>query len=55
MQVRDAVRAVLITPLAEVLLMRIRHPERGDCFWIVSNYLAYGPPTTPLELEVLED
>jgi 8-oxo-dGTP pyrophosphatase MutT (NUDIX family) len=33
-QFRDAVRAILITPSAEVLLMRIRHPERGDCFWI---------------------
>jgi ADP-ribose pyrophosphatase YjhB (NUDIX family) len=32
--VRDAIRAILITPADEVLLMRIRHPERGDCFWI---------------------
>ncbi len=32
--VRDAIRALLITPSAELLLMRIRHPERGDCFWI---------------------
>jgi len=31
---RAAVRAILITPQAEVLLMRIREPGSGDCFWI---------------------
>lgn len=32
--VRDAVRAILITASAEVLLMRIRHPDREERFWI---------------------
>jgi 8-oxo-dGTP pyrophosphatase MutT (NUDIX family) len=32
--VREAVRAIILTPADEVLLMRIRHPDRGECFWI---------------------
>lgn len=31
---RDAIRAILITPEAEVLLMQIRPPDRQECFWI---------------------
>lgn len=31
---RDAVRAILITPDAEVLLLRIQLPGVADCFWI---------------------
>jgi 8-oxo-dGTP pyrophosphatase MutT (NUDIX family) len=31
---RDAIRAILITPAAEVLLMQIRPPDRQECFWI---------------------
>jgi 8-oxo-dGTP pyrophosphatase MutT (NUDIX family) len=31
---RQAVRAILLTPEQEVLLMRIRPPEGGDSFWI---------------------
>lgn len=31
---RSAVRAILITPEHEVLLMRIRPPDRADTFWI---------------------
>jgi ADP-ribose pyrophosphatase YjhB (NUDIX family) len=31
---REAVKAILLTPQAEVLLMRIRLPQREDCFWI---------------------
>lgn len=31
---REAIRAILLTPTAEVLLMRIRPPGRDDCFWI---------------------
>jgi 8-oxo-dGTP pyrophosphatase MutT (NUDIX family) len=31
---RDAIRAILITPAAEVLLMRIRPPDDEECFWI---------------------
>ena len=34
MKVREAIRAILITPTAEVLLMRIRPPDRDECFWI---------------------
>jgi 8-oxo-dGTP pyrophosphatase MutT (NUDIX family) len=34
-KLRKAIRAILITPTAEVLLMRIRPPGRDDCFWIV--------------------
>jgi 8-oxo-dGTP pyrophosphatase MutT (NUDIX family) len=33
-RVRDAIRAILITPAAEVLLMRIRPPDADECFWI---------------------
>lgn len=33
-RVREAVRAILISPMAEVLLMRIRPPGRDDCIWI---------------------
>jgi 8-oxo-dGTP pyrophosphatase MutT (NUDIX family) len=33
-RVRDAIRAILITPSAEVLLMRIRPPDGDECFWI---------------------
>jgi 8-oxo-dGTP pyrophosphatase MutT (NUDIX family) len=32
--VRDAVRALLITPAAEILLMRICPPDGEACFWI---------------------
>ena len=31
---RDAVRAILLTPAPEVLLLRIRPPQGGDAFWI---------------------
>ena len=31
---RRAIRALIIAPEREVLLMRIRPPEGGDCFWI---------------------
>src|SRR3954470_10178343 len=31
---RQSIRAILLTPDQEVLLMRIRPPEGGDCFWI---------------------
>jgi 8-oxo-dGTP pyrophosphatase MutT (NUDIX family) len=31
---RDAVRAILLTPQNEVLLMRIRPPNAGESFWI---------------------
>lgn len=31
---RQAIRAIVLTPEHEVLLMRIRAPEGGDWFWI---------------------
>jgi 8-oxo-dGTP pyrophosphatase MutT (NUDIX family) len=31
---RDAIRAILITPSTEILLMRIRPPHCEDTFWI---------------------
>ena len=31
---RNAIRAILLTPQREVLLMRIRPPHGGQCFWI---------------------
>jgi len=31
---RQSIRAILLTPDQEVLLMRIRPPEAGDWFWI---------------------
>jgi 8-oxo-dGTP pyrophosphatase MutT (NUDIX family) len=30
---REAVRALILTPAAETLILRIRHPD-GHCFWI---------------------
>lgn len=33
-KLRKAIRAILVTPTAEVLLMRIRPLDRDDCFWI---------------------
>jgi 8-oxo-dGTP pyrophosphatase MutT (NUDIX family) len=31
---RNAVRALLLTPEHEILLIRIRPPDGSDCFWI---------------------
>ena len=31
---REAIRAILLTPEREVLLLRIRPPDGGDWFWI---------------------
>ena len=31
---RNAVRAILLTPDHEILLLRIRLPESAECFWI---------------------
>lgn len=31
---RESVRAILITPTKHILLMRIRPPEGGECFWL---------------------
>jgi 8-oxo-dGTP pyrophosphatase MutT (NUDIX family) len=31
---REAIRAILLTPGSEVLLLRIRLPQATECFWI---------------------
>lgn len=31
---REAVRAILLTPRYEVLLLRVRPPDGGDSFWV---------------------
>ena len=31
---RNAVRAILLTPMREVLLLRVRSPDSADSFWI---------------------
>ena len=31
---REAIRAILVTPAPEVLLLRVRDPAGGDAFWI---------------------
>ena len=31
---REAIRAILLTPEHEILLLRIRAPGRDECFWI---------------------
>ena len=31
---REAIRAILLTPEQDVLLLRIRPPQGGDAFWI---------------------
>ena len=31
---REAIRAILLTPKNEILLLRIRLPELTECFWI---------------------
>lgn len=31
---REAIRAILLTPAPEVLLLRVRDPAGGDAFWI---------------------
>jgi hypothetical protein len=40
---RDAVRAILITPDREVLLLRIRDPGRadGEAFWVAPGKILF--------------
>jgi 8-oxo-dGTP pyrophosphatase MutT (NUDIX family) len=45
---RRAVRAILLTPADEILLMRIRVIEKGECFWITPGG-GIDPGETPEE------
>ncbi|WP_311987009.1 NUDIX hydrolase [Bradyrhizobium elkanii] len=47
---RRAVRALIITGEREVLLMRIRPPHGGDCFWIAPGGGAEGDETAEATL-----
>ncbi|MGY4255625.1 8-oxo-dGTP pyrophosphatase MutT (NUDIX family) [Bradyrhizobium sp. USDA 4516] len=48
---RRAVRALLITGEREVLLMRIRSPHGGDCFWIAPGGGVEGDETAEATLQ----
>lgn len=54
---RHAIRAILLTPEKEVLLIRIRHPERKDWFWICpGGGMETGEtPETALQRELQEE
>ncbi|MCP1847549.1 MULTISPECIES: NUDIX domain-containing protein [Bradyrhizobium] len=48
---RRAVRALIITGEREVLLMRIRSPHGGDCFWIAPGGGVEGDETAEATLQ----
>ncbi len=54
---RRAVRALIITSAREVLLMRIRPPHGGDCFWIAPGGGSEGDetPEATLQRELAEE
>jgi len=54
---RRAIRALIIAPEREVLLMRIRAPEGGDYFWIAPGGGIEGSetPETTLKRELAEE
>ncbi|GIQ75898.1 NUDIX hydrolase [Bradyrhizobium sp. RD5-C2] len=54
---RRAVRALIITGEREVLLMRIRPPHGGDCFWIAPGGGIEGDetPEATLQRELAEE
>lgn len=54
---RRAIRALIISPEREVLLMRIRPPGGGDCFWIAPGGGAEGEetPEATLQRELAEE
>ncbi|NEV00339.1 NUDIX hydrolase [Bradyrhizobium uaiense] len=54
---RRAVRALIITAEREVLLMRIRPPHGGDCFWIAPGGGIEGDetPEATLRRELAEE
>ena len=54
---RRAVRALIVTGEREVLLMRIRPPHGGDCFWIAPGGGIEGDetPEAALQRELAEE
>ncbi|WP_338829984.1 NUDIX hydrolase [Bradyrhizobium sp. 27S5] len=54
---RRAIRALIIAPQREVLLMRIRPPHGGDCFWIAPGGGIEGDetPEATLKRELAEE
>ncbi|MBR0898580.1 NUDIX domain-containing protein [Bradyrhizobium tropiciagri] len=48
---RRAVRALIITGAREVLLLRIRPPHGGDCFWIAPGGGIEGDETAEATLQ----
>lgn len=54
---RRAVRALILTPDRDVLLMRIRPPQGGDCFWIAPGGGVEGDetPEAALRRELAEE
>jgi 8-oxo-dGTP pyrophosphatase MutT (NUDIX family) len=54
---RRAIRALIIVPEQEVLLMRIRPPHGGDCFWIAPGGGIEGDetPEATLRRELAEE
>jgi 8-oxo-dGTP pyrophosphatase MutT (NUDIX family) len=54
---RRAIRALIITPEREVLLMRIHSPEGGDSFWIApgGGIEASETPEDALQRELAEE
>jgi 8-oxo-dGTP pyrophosphatase MutT (NUDIX family) len=54
---RRAIRALIVTPEQETLLLRIRPPEGGDCFWIApgGGMEASETPEDALRRELAEE
>ncbi|MCC8939929.1 NUDIX domain-containing protein [Bradyrhizobium sp. Arg68] len=47
---RRAIRALIITPARDVLLMRLRPPHGGDCFWVAPGGGIEGDETAEATL-----
>ncbi len=54
---RNAVRALLISPEIEILMMQIRNPETAHCFWITpgGGLFEKETPETGLRRELAEE